>query len=105
LRRENWMKQMRQVGRIARDQSERALLVQGLEPVEQLPGDFKIDIDAETDAHQLIDFGGSAGRKRGGADLGEREIRLFPYLYAAERALVKFFVASRSPNDLGNVAA
>src|SRR5437762_4803912 len=99
------MKHSRQIRRIARDQTERAFLVERLETIEQLPGDLKIDIDAETDPDQLIDFARSPNREHAWTDLGEREIRFLPNRQPAQVSPMKFIVGSDSTDDLRSVAA
>src|SRR5882762_9406616 len=99
------MKHARQIRRITRDQTQRALLVQCLEAVEQLSGDFKIDIDAETDPNELINLARSADGERARTDLRQREIRFFPNRQTALVPSMKFLVSPSRANDRRDVAS
>src|SRR5205823_3843515 len=100
LGRKDWMEHPRQVRRAARNQTQRALLVERLKPVEQLAGNFQIEIDSEPNADQFVDFTRSADGESARADARECEVGFFPHCNAAESAPMKFFVALRRPNDL-----
>src|SRR5213078_4310901 len=55
---------------------QRALVIESLETIEQLPGDFQIRLHSQTHEYQLIHFCWRANGERCRSDAGEREIRL-----------------------------
>src|SRR5438874_7879076 len=98
------MKHARQVRRTPRDQAQRALAIQRFEPVEQLPGNFQVEVDSEPDPNQFIHFGRAPYGQGTWTDARQRKIRFFPDGQSANRAFVKFFVTLDRAVDLRNIA-
>src|SRR6478735_10801338 len=61
--------------RIARDQSQRALVIESLETIEQLTGDFQVRFHSYPYEYQLIYLFGRANGERSWSDAGDRKIR------------------------------
>src|SRR5512140_2204508 len=55
---------------------QRALVIESLETIEQLPGDFQVRLHPQTHEYQLIHFFWRANRERCRSDAGDRKIRL-----------------------------
>src|SRR5215472_15343832 len=119
------MKDARKIGGIAGNESQRALVIERLETVEQLTGDFQVGFHSETDQYEFIDFRRRANgeccrpdasnRKIGLAErnlcrAGALRVRLrgaglsFPYRQAANRAPLKILIPRDCANDVGKSA-
>src|SRR5881275_153736 len=72
------MKHTRQVRWTPRDQAQRALAIQRFEPVEQLPGNFQVEVDSEPDPDQFIHFSRAPYGEGTWTDARQRKIRFFP---------------------------
>src|ERR1700736_1166608 len=99
------MEHSRQIGRVPRDQTQRAFLIQRLEPIKQLSGDLEIDIDAEPNTNQLIHLAGGSDRECARTNLGKGEVRFFPHSQSTKSTPMEFFVVLNGPNHLREVAA
>src|SRR5712671_4159996 len=104
------MKDARKIGGIAGNESQRALVIERLETIEQLTGDFQVRFHSKTDQHEFIDFFRCANGECCRSYAGNRKIGLtdrspwragalgarlrggglsFPYWQAANRALLE----------------
>src|SRR5205085_7567145 len=116
------MKDARKIGGIAGNESQRALVIERLETVEQLTGDFQVRFHSKTDQHEFIDFSRRANGERCRSDASNRKIGLadrnlccagalrgwlrgaglsFPYWQAANRALLEILIVRYCAYDLG----
>src|SRR6266403_6369214 len=60
---------------IARYEPQRALVIESLETIEQLPGDFQVRLHPQSHEYQLIHFFWRAYGERCRSDAGDRKIR------------------------------
>src|SRR5256885_1670144 len=112
------MKDARKIGGIAGNESQRALVIERLETVEQLAGDFQVRFHSKTDQHEFIDFFRRANGECCRSDASNRKIGLadrnlcragalpgaglsFPYWQAANRAFLEILISRDCANDLG----
>src|SRR6267142_2985075 len=73
---------------ITRYEPQRALVIESLETIEQLPGNFQVRFHSKTDPHEFIDFFRRANSECCRSDAGERKIGLAscsPWLAGALR--------------------
>src|SRR5215472_799564 len=119
------MKDARKIGGIAGNESQRALVIERLETVEQLTGDFQVGFHSETDQHEFIDCRWRANGKCCRSDASNRKIGLadrnlccvgslrgrlrrtglsFPYWQAANRVPLKILIPRDCANDVGKSA-
>src|SRR6478672_3742022 len=66
-----------EVRRVARYEPQRALVIESLETIEQLPGDFQVRLHSQSHEYQLIHFFWRANGKRCRSDAGHGKIPLF----------------------------
>src|SRR6266404_5918077 len=119
------MKDARKIGGIAGNESQRALVIERLETIEQLTGDFQVRFHSKTDQHEFIDCFRRANGECCRSDASNRKIGLadrrlcraralrarlcgaglsFPYWQAANRALLEILIVRDCANDLGKCA-
>src|SRR4029077_12020691 len=70
------MENARQVGWITGYEPQRALVIESLETIEQLPGDFQVRLHSQPHEYQLIHFCWRANGGRCRSDASERKIRV-----------------------------
>ncbi len=75
-RRKDRMENAGEIRRIARYESQRALVIESLETIEQLPGDFQVRLHSQPHQYQFIHFFWRANGECCRSDAGERKIRL-----------------------------
>src|SRR5438552_13618706 len=94
---------------------QRALVIESLETIEQLPSDFQVRLHSQPHEYQLIHFFWRANGERCRSDAGKRKIRFddctlggaglsFPNGQTVDRALSEIFVVSDGTNHLGKAA-
>src|SRR4029077_7552016 len=109
------MENARQVGWITGYEPQRALVIESLETIEQLPGDFQVRLHSQPHEYQLIHFFWRANGERCRSDPGERKIRLddctlggaglsFPNGQTIDRAPSEILVVGDGANQLGKAA-
>src|SRR5262249_46925659 len=119
------MENARQIRWITGNQSQRALAIESLEAIEQLPGDFQIRLHSQTHEYQFIDFCWCANGERCRSDAGDRKFRVhrrslwragalrsrlsrarlsFPYWQTIDRALFEILIIRHCTNHLGETA-
>src|SRR5258708_6113973 len=69
------MKNARQIRWITGYEPQRALVIESLKTIEQLPGDFQVRLHSKPDEYQLIHFFWRANSERCRPDAGDRKIR------------------------------
>ena len=70
------MKNARQIRWITGYEPQRALVIESLETIEQLPGDFQVGLHSQPHEYQLIHFFWRANGERCRPDAGQGKIRL-----------------------------
>src|SRR5438874_3800982 len=104
---------------------QRALVIESLETIEQLPGDFQVGLHSQPHEYQLIHFFWRANGERCRPDAGEGKIRLdgrtpwragalrrrlggtglsLPNGQTVDRALSEILIVSDGTNHLGKAA-
>ena len=73
--RKDGMKNARKVGGITRNESQRALLIESLETIEQLPRNFQVWFHAQTHQDEFIHFFRRANGERCWTNTSDRKIR------------------------------
>src|ERR1700730_4617004 len=99
------MKYAREIGRIARDETQGAFAVERLKAIEKLSRDLKIKLHSQTHAHQFIYFCGRSKRERGRSDSRHCQLGSLPYRQPANGASFKAFVLCDGMDDRRNIAA
>src|SRR6266403_1828020 len=100
---------------IARYEPQRALVIESLETIEQLPGDFQVRLHSQPHEYQLIHFFWRANSERCRPDAGDRKIRLdgctvggaglsFPNGQTVVRAPSEILVVGDGTNHPGKAA-
>src|SRR5262245_35739487 len=98
---------------IARNEPQRALLIESLETIEQLPGNFQVRLHSETHEYEFIHFFRGANGKRCRSDAGERKIRFsrrsawrvrtrlsLPHRQTVDRAFLEILIVRDCANHL-----
>src|SRR6266566_7344719 len=94
---------------------QRALVIESLETIEQLPGDFQVRLHSQPHEYQLIHFFWHANGERCRPDAGQGKIRLdgctlgraglaLPNGQTVDRALSEILIVSDGTNHLGKAA-
>src|ERR1700730_7137137 len=99
------MKDAREIGRIARDETQGAFAVERLKAIEKLSGDLKIKLHSQTHAHQFIYFSGRAERERGRSNSRHRQLGTLPYGQSAHGAPFKALISPDGIDNVRNIAA
>src|SRR5512132_3323091 len=115
-----------QIRWITRYEPQRALVIESLETIEQLPGDFQVRLHSQSHEYQLIHFCWCANGERCRSDASERKIRVgscrpwhagvlrrrlggaglsLPNGQTVNRAPSEILVVSDCTNHLGKAAA
>src|SRR6266566_3424317 len=100
------MKDPREIGRIARNESQRALPIERLKTIKKLTGDFQVRLHSEPDTDQFVHFVRRANSERCRTDPRNGEPRWpFPNRQTADGAPLESLVFRDSENGAGNVSA
>src|SRR5438094_5009682 len=105
------MENARKIRGVARNESQRALLVESLETVEQLPGNFQVWFHSKTDQNEFIHFFRRANGECCRSDAGDRKVRLyvctpggaepsFPNGQTIDRSLLEILIVCDCANHL-----
>src|SRR5213592_765252 len=100
------MENARKIGRIARDESQRALAIERLETIEELARDFQVWFHPKANENQLVHFIEGTDSQRRRSNPGDGKVwRSFPDWQTADRTLFERLVGCDHSNSAGDITA